>query len=248
MESTKDNRRLLLILLAFFAGVMVPIQIITLSFGYAQYIKGVTMGPKVIMVAHQFAKYYIPFVYIPAIITLVVIILYSRKNYPDIYRRIVVGLGVGAISTIALDFFRQMGVIYSWLPGDTPAMFGKMATGSTNFSIFYPVGFFIHFLNGANFGLFYTFVWGKRPSYRSSLGWATFWVLIIELGMMTLPPVAPMTGAFGIRYAWPQLFLLTLVAHIAFGIALGILAQFYLKIEDRGGFFAFLSGSGKVAN
>ncbi|MCZ6505075.1 MAG: hypothetical protein O6834_03720, partial [Actinobacteria bacterium] len=52
----------------------------------------------------------------------------------------------------------------------------------------------VHFLNGANFGLFYTFVWGKRRSYAIAVMWATLWLLIVELGMMTLPPMGPMVG------------------------------------------------------
>jgi hypothetical protein len=39
----------------------------------------------------------------------------------------------------------------------------------------------------------------------------------------------PMVGLSGVRYAWPQIFLLTLVAHVVFGTALGLLAQSLLK-------------------
>ena len=238
-----DKKRAALIMLAFFTGAAVPIQLVTLSFGYAQYIKEVPLGPKVIMTAHEFAKVYIPWVMVPAMIVLLTVTLYCRRRYPDIFHRIVIGLAMGAIATVALDFFREMGVINKWLPGDTPAMFGKMATGSNKLDVYYPVGFFVHFLNGADFGLFYAFVWGKRKTYRSALWWAIFWLLIAELGMMTLPPMAPMVGMFGVRYAWPQLFLLTLAAHVAFGVALGFLVQYFLKDEDRGGLFKFLAGT-----
>jgi len=243
MFEIKDKKRATLILLAFIAGGAVPIQLVTLSFGYAQYIKQVSLGPKVIMTAHEFAKLYIPFIYIPAMILLIGITIYCRRNYPDVYRRIIVGLGMGAIATVSLDFFRQMGVINGWLPGDTPVMFGKMATGSASFAMYYSHGVLIHFLNGADFGLFYTFVWGKRNSYKSSITWAISWLLLVELGMMTLPPMAPMVGMFGYRYAWPQLFLLTFTAHVAFGLTLGILAQHFLRDEDRGWLLPFLRGS-----
>lgn len=242
-EMIPDKKRAALILLAFFTGAAVPIQLVTLSFGYAQYVKEVPLGPKVIMTAHEFAKMYIPWVMVPSMALLLAVTLYCRRRYPDILRRIVMGLAMGAISTVALDFFREMGVINKWLPGDTPAMFGKMATGSSNLDVYHPVGFLVHFLNGADFGLFYVFVWGKRKTYRSAVWWATFWLLVAELGMMTLPPMAPMVGMFGVRYAWPQLFLLTLAAHIAFGVTLGLLVQHFLKNEDRGGFFSFLAGS-----
>ncbi len=235
--------RALLILMAFFTGGAVPIQLITLSFGYAQYLKQTAMGPKMILVAHQFAEWYIPLVYLPSLVILTGILYLSRTRYPDVFRRIIVGLGVGALATVALDFFREMGVINGWLPGDTPAMFGKMATGSRSFAVFYPVGYFVHYLNGANFGLFFTFVWGRQRSPQHSVAWAIFWLLLIEIGMMIGPPMAPMVGPFGVNFAWPQYFLLTLAAHIAFGTVLGILVHFWLKEEDRGGLLKFIQGA-----
>lgn len=240
-----DRRRALLILLALFTGGAVPIQLITLSFGYAQYFQKVPLGPRMITVAHEFARGYIPFVYIPALVTLIGIILFSRSNYPDLFRRIVIGMGVGLLATVALDFVRQMGVINGWLPGDNPVMFGKAATGSRSFTVYYTAGYFIHFLNGASFGLFYTFVLGKQATYRRSLTMAIGWLLIVELGMMTGPPMAPIVGPFGTNYAWPQFFMLTLTAHIAFGTVLGILAQFFLKDADRGGLLRFIRGSAR---
>ncbi|WP_457652056.1 hypothetical protein [Rhodocaloribacter sp.] len=242
MSTPFDKKRAALILLAFIAGGAVPIQLVTLSFGYAQYVKGISLGPKVILTAHEFASFYVPFVYVPALVLLAGIAWYGRKHYPDVFRRIVVGLACGALATVSLDFFRQMGVIQGWLPGDTPTMFGKMVTGSNNFAYFYPVGVFVHFMNGANFGLFYTFVWGKQANYKRAVFWATTWAVLVEMGMMTGPPMGPMVGLFGVRYAWPQLFLLTLAAHIAFGITLGILAQYFLKDEDRGWLLTFILG------
>lgn len=237
-----DKRRAFFILLALFTGGFVPIQLVTLSFGYSQYYKEVAMGPKMIMVAHEFAKIYIPFVFIPALLILVGLILHSRKNYPDLFRRIVIGMGAGMLATMALDFFREMGVINGWLPGDSPVMFGKAATGSRSFLTFYTAGYFIHFMNGANFGLFFTFIWGRQKSYQRAVAWAVLWLLIVELGMMTGPPMAPIVGLFGVNYAWPQFFLLTLTAHVTFGVVLGLLTQLWLKPVDQGGLVKFLKG------
>jgi len=241
-HSAIDTRRALLVTLAFIAGGAVPIQLVTLSFGWAQYVQGVQMGPRTFAVAHEFAARYIPFVLVPALITLLVIGWISRRRYPDLFRRMVVGLSMGAIATLALDAVRQAGVIHGWLPGDTPVMFGKMATGSPNFSTYYPVGLFVHYLNGANFGLFYAFVWGKRRTMASAVFWATVWALILELGMMTGPPMARMVGMFGYNFAWPQLFLLTLVAHLVFGPAMGLLIQHFLTDDDRGWLIPFILG------
>ncbi len=248
MAGIEDGRRRLLILLAFVAGGAIPIQLVTLSFGYAQYGRGARMGPQAIQVAHEFARWYVPLVWIPGLLVLGGIAVYARRHHPDLFRRIVVGFGMGAVATVALDAFREAGVIHGWLPGDTPVMFGKMVTGSSSFATFYPVGLLVHVLNGADFGLFYAFVWGKRPSYRNAVLWAVAWAVLLEIGMMTGPPMAPMVGPFGYNFAWPQLFLLTLAAHVAFGIALGLLVQHFLTDEDRGGLLAFLrGGSGAMA-
>lgn len=241
--TTDDRRRTALALLAFVAGGVVPIQLVTLSFGYAQYVKGIGMGPRVFSVAHEFAAVYIPFALIPALVALIAIAVYSKKRYPDLYRRIIIGLAMGAVATIALDAVREAGVIHGWLPGDSPVMFGKMATDSADFSTYYPVGLFVHYLNGASFGLFYAFVWGKRRSYGNAVLWATVWTLVLELGMMTGPPMGPMVGLFGYNYAWPQLFLLTFVAHVVYGVVMGLLIQHFLTDSDSGGLWSFLKGS-----
>jgi hypothetical protein len=250
MDSLPDRKRFLLAAVAFVAGGAVPIQLVTLSFGYAQYVKGVEMGPRTFAVAHEFASIYIPFVFVPAMVALLAIAIYGRAHYPDLTRRIVVGFSMGVIATLALDAVRQAGVINGWLPGDTPIMFGKMATGSPDFVKIYSAGLLVHYLNGANFGLFYAFVWGKRSSYRSAAIWATFWALLLEIGMMTGPPMAKMVGMFGYNWAWPQLFELTFLAHVVFGIALGLLIQHFLKDEDSAWLWPFLKGqpgSGGIA-
>lgn len=131
------------------------------------------MGPQVLTVAHAFARFYLPLVWIPALVGLAGIALYTRRRHPDVFRRIVVGFGMGAVATIALDTVRHAGVIHGWLPGDTTVMLGKMATGSPDFSTYWPVALLVHYLNGANSGLVYAFVWGKHTSYRSAVLWAT---------------------------------------------------------------------------
>jgi hypothetical protein len=227
------SKKSFLTLLALFTGGFMPIHLIVLSFGYAQYYKGVKMGPKVLKVAHEFGEPYFLYFYIPALIVLAWIIFYSKKHFPDLYRRIVIGLIAGAIATIGLDWIRQMGVIASWLPGDTPEMFGKMVTGSSSFSSYYWVGQFIHFMNGADFGLVFTLVFGNFISYKKTILYAILWLLVMEFFMMVGPPMGPMVGLFGVNWMWPQLFLLTLVAHIVHGTILGTLTHFWLKPGDN---------------
>jgi hypothetical protein len=246
MNST-DLKRPGLVLAALFLGGAVPIQLVTLSFGYSQYARGESLGPKVIRTAHEFGYPYFVYLLIPSLILLAAIAIYSRRHHPDLYRRILVGMAAGAVATVALDFFRQMGVIHGWLPGDTPMMFGKMVTGSNDFSVFYPVGTLVHFLNGADFGLVFALVWGRRATRSRTVMWALFWAILVEMGMMIGPPMGPMVGLFGVRFAWPQLFLLTLAAHVGFGTVLGLLTHHWLP-EDGRSVIGFVTGAEVPSN
>lgn len=199
-----------------------------------------------IMEAHKFASKYIRYIYAPSYLVLAAISVFSRKRYPDLFRRITIGISGGIFATLVLDAVRQLGVIYEWLPSDTPELFGKMATGSMERKKFLPAGLLIHFLNGGSFGVFYAFVWGKRSSYLSAASWATVWSMILEVGMMIGPPMERMVGPFGVDYKWPQLSLVTTVAHLLFGLTLGPLIQHFLKDEDRGWLLPFLLGKTSI--
>jgi len=235
-----DKKKSLITLIALFAGGFVLINLIVFSFGYAEYFKGQAIGPKVIKVAHEFAVPYIYALYIPAIIFLIWAIIYTKKAYPDLFRRIVVGLAAGSIATIGLDWIRQMGVLEGWLPGDTPTMFGKMITGSNNFSTYFWIGQFAHFMNGANFGLIFTLVFGNFVSYKKTVFMSIAWLEVMELGMMVGPPMGPMVGLFGVNWLWPQLFALTLVAHVVHGTILGLLTHLWLRKDDNKWLLPFL--------
>lgn len=231
------KKKSILTLLVLVAGGFVPINLIVLSFGYAEYYKAQAIGPRIIRIAHQFAVPYLYFLYLPAIVFLIWAIIYTRKKYLDLRRRMVVGLAAGAMATIGLDWIRQMGVLEGWLPGDTPTMFGKMMTGSNSFIRYFWVGQFAHFFNGANFGLIFTLVFGRSPTLKKNVLLAICWLLLMELGMMVGPP---MVGLFGVKYMWPQLFALTFAAHIVHGTILGILSFYWLNQEDNKWLWPFL--------
>lgn len=230
-----DRKARWLYLLVLVAGGAAPIFLLLLASGIPTWGKGLTKMPQIVMYMHQFANWYVPLVLGPALAILLIVALYSRRRYRWLYERIVIGLGAGAIATVALDFFRELGVIHGWLPTDTSILFGKMIAGPTaSLTAILVTGFIYHFLNGANFGIFYTLVVGKARWY-----WAIVWGLVVELGMMTLPPMGPLAGPFGSKTGRPALFLITLVAHIAFGLVLGLLTQHWLRY--RGSIIKVLS-------
>lgn len=96
------------------------------------------------------------------------------------------------------------------------------------------VGYAYHYWVGACFGLTYTLL----------LGWSRWWgpliwALIIEVGMMITPPmvVAMDTGYFGLKFG-PGLLGTSLIAHVAYGVALGILIERYVR--HKGTVFSLL--------
>lgn len=99
-------------LLVLVAGGVAPISLLLLASGIPTWGKGLTKMPQIVMSMHRFANWYIPLVLVPALAILLIVALYSRRRYAWMYERIVVGLGAGAIATVALDFFRQLGVIH----------------------------------------------------------------------------------------------------------------------------------------
>jgi len=232
-QRTGVNRTLLTIV-ALFTGSASTIFLLLLASGRAMLVEGLTKRPEIIMSMHDFARYYVPLVWIPSLVVLAAIAFYSRQHFPELANRIWVGLGAGAFATFILDFFRQLGVMHGWLAVDTPPMFGKMILGPQAASLaVLGVGFVYHFLNGASFGVFYTLVWGKARWW-----WGMVWGVLIEVGMMVSPPMAPMFGPFGIKTGGPAFFLITLLAHLGYGAVLGVLAEHWVR--EKGTIFSLL--------
>lgn len=71
-------------------------------------------------------------------------------------------------------------------------------------------------------------------TYHALNGWGLFF----ELGMMTLPPVPMMAGPFGIFGFWPWLFIVSFIAHVVFGVILGVLA--HRCVRDEGTILAMI--------
>ena len=170
---------------------------------------------------------------LPSIVPLLVAWgLAAMGGYGRLTNRIWTGLWVGAATTAALDAFRLTSFSLGLLPGNLPRMFGvlildTMAQGPTPLSDV--VGALYHYWVSACFGLTYTLICGRTRWWGGLI-----WGLIIEVGMMTTPPmvIAMGTGYFGMKPGHGILngvFLGSLVPHIAYGIALGLLLERYTR-------------------
>jgi len=170
----------------------------------------------------------IPSIFLLAVVWLAAFLL----GYGRLQNRIWTGLWVGASTTAALDVFRLTSFMLGLLPGNMPRMFGvlifdTMAVGPTPFSDF--IGSLYHYWVSACFGLTYALICGRTR------WWGGFiWGLIIEVGMMTTPPmvIAMDNGYFGLKLGQGILngvFIGSLIPHISYGIALGLLLERYVK-------------------
>lgn len=95
----------------------------------------------------------------------------------------------------------------------------------------YTLGALYHLFNGISFALVYSILFGRTPWWGPLL----YSVAFVEVGMMTLPPMAPTFGPFGLDKYDSLLngyFLTTLLAHAAMGLALA--AVIHTRARYRG--------------
>jgi len=187
-------------------------------------------------------------VIIPSVIAIFVIGILSRSKFPHITNRLFVGMGAGAIASFALEAIRIPSYMFTkWIPMDSMiSLVGLFLTekitalsevkqvimqSGVAMNLYHaPLDAFMagalwHFWNGATFGIVYALVIGKGKWWYGMI-----WAFIIEIGMMFAPYLILMKGAFGIEHmAGYNLFVMTLLAHLAFGAVLGILVQKWKK-------------------
>jgi hypothetical protein len=179
---------------------------------------------------------------LPSIALLVLVWIAARRlDYGRLVNRIETGVWVGFVATAALDVVRLTSFSLGLLPGNLPRMFGvlildRMAVGPSTVSDI--VGSFYHYWVSACFGLAYTLLVGRTRWWGGLV-----WGLIIEVGMMTTPPmvVAMGSGYFGLKLGKGILngvFLGSLVPHISYGVLLGLLLERY--VAHRGTLVALL--------
>ncbi len=172
---------------------------------------------------------------VPGMLIVAGIGVYARRTgLQRLSRRLWVGLVGGIVLTMALDVVRVAGVHLGFLP-DSVTMFGNLITGTTPMAHptpgHYLLGETYHYLNGISFALVYSILFGRTRWW----GPVAFSVLVPWVGMMLLPPMAPMFGPFGATKfgtVWNGYAADTLLAHIAMGLALAAIVASLAR--DRG--------------
>ncbi len=191
------------------------------------------VGPNILVVALTPGMPAMPaltqYLLLPSIALLIIVSeVAHRLRLERLTNRIWTGVWVGAVSTAALDVIRLTGFSLGWMPGNMPRMFGvlildRMALGPSHLSDI--IGGLYHYWVSACFGLTYTLLIGRTRWWGGLI-----WALIIEVGMMTTPPmvVAMDTGYFGVKFGFGLLGV-SLTAHIVYGLVLGWLLERYTR-------------------
>lgn len=154
------------------------------------------------------------YVYLPAIVLLAVVALMHRRELPA--RWIIYGAVGGIVAALAYDLFR-LPFVLGGAPLFKPfAHFGELLIGQSEPRwLVQSVGWSYHFSNGAALGvMFLAALW--KPT-RTQLFWgAVVWALMIEALLL----LTPYTSFFGIPFD-RRFIILTLSAHLIFGLVLG---------------------------
>ena len=178
------------------------------------------------------------FVLFPATALLVAIALADRaRGDRRLWRACVIGAAGGFLAAVAYDLFRVPfvlaavdGVGPAWLrlplfkvfPRFGALILGEPFDGATTDSQFtlaaHLVGWTYHFSNGVTFGVMYMALIGDAS--RRSWLWAVAVAVFLELAML----FTPYTGFFGIHPS-TRFVIVTLTAHVIFGVALGLYSR-----------------------
>jgi hypothetical protein len=166
---------------------------------------------------------------LPAVAVLIVVAGLARLWHQQIFKAIVFGALAGALATIGLEVVREIGFHLGAMPGDMPRLMGvllldRFALGpSTGSDV---AGWAYHFWNGTSFGVIYALIFGTARRWIAIL-----YALAIGVGFLVSPVVISMgVGYFGAQFSigFPVTVLL---AHLAFGLLLGILAKRFIATE-----------------
>ncbi len=172
---------------------------------------------------------------IPATVVLYALAILDRlRGDRRLWRAVVMGTIGGLLAAVAYDIFR-LPFVYSdaWGMGriGIPQMplfivfprFGAMILGQPLEQESYSlaaqlVGWAYHFSNGATFGVMFAAMIGEAKN-RWGGGW--LWAVLMAVGIEAALLLSPYARFFGIQMT-ARFVTVTLVAHLIFGVALGL--------------------------
>lgn len=169
------------------------------------------------------------FALLPSIAVIGIIWGWLYRSNDPLASSVKVGLGAGAIATIALEAIRLPGFWLHFMPGNLPRLMGvllldQFANGPTLASDI--AGWTYHFWNGAAFGLIYVLVFGTCRRWVGAV-----YGVLMGFGFMFSPVVSALgVGFLGLEFSKGFPITVTL-AHAAFGGTLGWVSARWLGFE-----------------
>ena len=163
------------------------------------------------------------FLILPSAVLLITAMFALKNREPDVASALRHGATAGAFATGALEIIRYSGFRLGYMPGNLPELMGvllanRFALGPSTWST--TLGFIYHFWNGACFGMIFALLFSRRPVW-----WAAAYGILIGLGFLVSPVVQSLgVGFMGRDFGW-HFAATVLVAHVAFGTALGFLLR-----------------------
>ena len=163
-----------------------------------------------------------------AVLLLVVVVGFSR-GHARMMRRLVAGAGAGIVATLGLEVVRMTSFHFGGMPGDLPRLMGVLLTdrfmlGPSLLSD--TLGYLYHLWNGAAFGIIFAVILGRRP-----LWWTIVFSELLGLGFLLSPAVKSMGIGF-MGTDMPAMPLTVVLAHLAYGLILGLLIRRWVRGED----------------
>jgi hypothetical protein len=166
---------------------------------------------------------------LPSIGVLVAVIVFTfARGHRVLGGRMIAGVAAGTIATLGLEVVRTTSFHLGGMPGDLPRLLGVLMTdrfmlGPSTLSDV--LGYSYHFWNGACFGLIFAVILGRR-----SLWWTSIYGTLIGIGFLASPAVQAMGVGF-LALQKPSMIVTVVVAHIAYGLILGVLLRRWLPKE-----------------
>ncbi|QDT00742.1 hypothetical protein [Adhaeretor mobilis] len=165
---------------------------------------------------------------LPASLALAIVTcLASWRGHRRLSNRILSGAAAGIVATLALEAVRATSFhVFEGMPGDLPRLLGVLMTDRFMLgpSLLSDVlGWTYHFWNGAAFGIIFAVLFG-----RGSLRSAVIYGELIGVGFLLSPAVNSLgVGFMGLDM--PKMPITVALAHLAYGIILGILCRRWIR-------------------
>lgn len=156
---------------------------------------------------------------LPSIIILLILGIYARRIHAGVFfKRLTVGVWAGIVATAAYDLSRlivwQVGLI-NFDPFLSHPIFGMLITGApVETPLAIAVGWAYHAWNGLGFAIMYTLIAGS-----AHWAYALLWSMMLELAW-----ISAMTAVVELRLN-PELVVLGIIGHIAYGAGLAWVAR-----------------------